>query len=189
MLLDLNEVAEGHEYADLGVCEPSPDGRYLAWSVDTQGNEVFTLWIRDLTTGTDERVTDRSYYTSAWSADSRTLFYTVPDATNRPYQVWRHRVGEAPEDDGLVLEEPDGRFELTVGGSRSGELVLVRATSRTTTEISWLPAGDPSRPAAGHLAPPAGHRVRRRPHRLDVARQRWRRADRRSPTTARRSSA
>jgi oligopeptidase B len=147
VLLDLNAAAEGREYADMGVCDPSPDGRYLAWSVDTQGDEVFTFRVRNLATGTDELVTDRSYYTSAWSADSGTVFYTVPDATTRPYQVWRHRVGEEAADDVLVVEEPDGRFELTVGTSRSGQLVLVRANSRTTTEISWIPAAAPTESA------------------------------------------
>jgi oligopeptidase B len=60
--------------------------------------------------------------------------------------VWRHRVGDDAGNDALVLEEPDGRFELTVGTSRSGQLVLVRANSRTTTEISWVPAAAPADP-------------------------------------------
>jgi oligopeptidase B len=149
VLLDLNvvaaEVPGGAEYADLGVCEPSPDGQRLAWSVDTEGNEVFTLWIRDLSAGTDQRVSDRSYYTCAWSADSTSLFYTVPDDTNRPHQVWRHSVGTSDGADTLVAEEPDARFELTVAGSRSGELVLIRSNSRESSEISWLPAADPTR--------------------------------------------
>src|SRR6185437_9828399 len=83
ILLDLNvfaaDVPGGADYVDLGVCEPSPDGQRLAWSVDTEGNEVFTLWIRDLDSGSDEPVTGRSYFSCAWSADSSTLFYTVPD--------------------------------------------------------------------------------------------------------------
>jgi oligopeptidase B len=144
VLLDLNEVAAGLEYADLGVCEPSPDGQYLAWSLDTDGNEIYTLRIRDLETGTDlPVVSELSYFTAAWSADSRTLFYTVADPLNRPYQVRRHTIGG---DDALVFEEPDASFELTVHGTRSGELILVRAGSRESTEIAWLPAREPAQP-------------------------------------------
>ncbi len=147
VLLDLNDVAAGHSYADLGVCEPSPDGHLLAWSVDTEGNEVFTLRIRDLVDGTDHEVGATTYYTCAWSADSRSLLYTVPDQLNRPYEVRRHTCGDgAGCTDTLVLAEPDARFELTVAGTRSGELLLVTAESRDTTEVAWVPAADPTRP-------------------------------------------
>ena len=146
-MLDLNDVAKGYDYADLGVCDPSPDGRYLAWSLDTDGNEVYTLWIRDLGTGEDRPVAERSYFTSAWSADSRTLFYTVPDAANRPHQVRRHTIGARDDlvGDELVLEEPDASFELQVHGTRSGELLVLLSGSRDCTELSWLPADDPTR--------------------------------------------
>ena len=82
----------------LGVREVSPDGRLLAYSADFDGDEVYQLRIRDLATGTDrpERI-ERSYYGLAWSADSRSVFYTVTDPIYRPYQVWRHDVGTAPE--------------------------------------------------------------------------------------------
>jgi oligopeptidase B len=141
VLLDLNELADGHDYLALGVCEPSPDGRWLAWSLDRDGDEQFELRLRDLASGQDDApVGATTYYTCAWSADSRTLFYTVADPVNRPHQVWRHDIGIGSS---LVLEEPDARFELTVEATRDGRLILIRAESRETTEMSWLPAADP----------------------------------------------
>ncbi|MFL6100824.1 MAG: S9 family peptidase [Actinomycetales bacterium] len=145
VLLDVNEVAEGHDYVALGVCEPSPDGRLLAWSADTNGDERFTLRIRDLASGEDsEAIAVDSYYTCAWSAGSDALFFPVIDATNRPFQIWRHTIGEeAAVRTELVVEEPDARFELLVEATRDGALVLITAESRDTTEVSWLPADRP----------------------------------------------
>ena len=74
---------------------------------------------------------------------------------NRPYQVRRHtlRRRDAGCTDELVLaEEPDARFELTVAGTRSGELVLITAESRDTTEIV-LAAGRRPDPAAAVIWP------------------------------------
>jgi oligopeptidase B len=51
VLLDLNLLAEGHEYLQLGVFAISPDHRLLAYSTDTDGSEYFTLRVRDLATG------------------------------------------------------------------------------------------------------------------------------------------
>ena len=93
----LEDPAAAGSYAELGVREVSPDGRYLAYSVDFDGDEVYQLRIRDLAAGTDlaERI-ERTYYGLAWAADSRALLYVVTDAAYRPHEVWRHELGTAP---------------------------------------------------------------------------------------------
>ena len=100
MILDVNEIGAGSAYVELGVRLVSPDDRWLAWSVDLVGDEVYRLRFRDLETGEDlaEEV-PRSYYSGAWSADSRHFFYTVHDEAYRPFQVWRHELG-TPVDGG-----------------------------------------------------------------------------------------
>ena len=85
LLLDENILAAGTGYVDVGVRQPSPDGTLLAWSADTTGAEIYALRIRDTATGEDlPEIIERTYPGSAWSADSRQLFYLVPDELNRP---------------------------------------------------------------------------------------------------------
>jgi oligopeptidase B len=141
LLLDDPACAGG--YVALGVREVSPDGRLLAYSVDFDGDEVYQLRVRDLASGTDlaERV-ERTYYELAWAADSRSFFYIVTDAVYRPYQVWRHRLGTAPDRDALVFQEDDERFDLTVRATRSGAYVLIETASRVSTETLVIPARD-----------------------------------------------
>jgi oligopeptidase B len=138
VLLDENVVAGPTGFAEIGVREPSPDGALLAWSADTSGAEFYALRIRDLRTGEDlPEVMAPTYTGVAWSTDSTHLLYLVPDDLHRPFQVWRHRVGTPARDDALVYEEPDQRFELTLAASRSGELAIITAESRDTTEV-WV---------------------------------------------------
>jgi oligopeptidase B len=168
VLLDANIISAPTGFADIGTAEPSPDGTLLAWSADTTGAEIYTLRIRDLATGADlPEVIDRSYPGSAWSADSRHLFYLVPDELNRPYQVWRHKLGTGRAQDMLVFEEGDARFELTLRASRSGELIVITSESRDTTEVRLIPAAQP-------LADPVVVAPRRRgiDYRVDHARPR-----------------
>ncbi|WP_168929568.1 prolyl oligopeptidase family serine peptidase [Nocardioides sp. GY 10127] len=147
VVLDVAALAEGVDYLELGVTLVSPDERLLAYSVDTDGDEVYELRFRDLTTGEDlDEVVPRSYYGGAWSADSRWFFYTVHDDAYRPHQVWRHRLGTPVDEDVLVLTEPDQRFELHLRASRSGRAVLVLAESRDTGESWFLDAEDPTAP-------------------------------------------
>ncbi len=136
VLLDENLLATRTGYVEVGVREPSPDGALLAWSADWSGAEFYELRIRDLRTGEDlPDVIASTYPGVAWSASSEHLFYLVPDELHRPFQVWRHRVGTPAADDVLVHEEPDQRYELTLHASRSGELAVITAASRDTTEV------------------------------------------------------
>src|SRR5712671_6627870 len=98
VLLDGNELARGHEYFDLGYVERSLDEKLLAYAVDTDGSERHQLRFRDLATGADlDEVIRGVYYGAAWSADSRTFFYVMPDPAERPFQVWRHVLGTPVE--------------------------------------------------------------------------------------------
>ncbi len=147
VVLDLNQETAGSAYAELGLSLVSPDDRWLAWSVDLVGDEVYRLRFRDLETGDDlDEEVPRSYYSGAWSADSSTFFYTVHDRAYRPHQVWSHRLGTPVAKDELVVAEPDERFELSVRSTRSGGLVVIRAGSRDTSEVWVVPATEPTAP-------------------------------------------
>ncbi|TIC80462.1 S9 family peptidase [Nocardioides sp. GY 10113] len=146
-VLDVCGLADGSDYFELGLTLVSPDEHLLAYSVDTEGDEVYELRFRDLRTGADlDEVVPRSYYGGAWSADATTFFYTVHDEAYRPHQVWRHRLGTPAGEDVLVVAEPDERFALTVRGSRSGQLVLIRSESRDTGEEWAIDAAAPEAP-------------------------------------------
>lgn len=138
VLLDLNELAAGHDYFALGTFVVSPDGTRLAYSVDTSGKERFTMYVRDLDTGVTiaDGITD-AFFGCAWSRDGRTLFYVTVNEAWRPYRVWRHRVGTPADDDELVYEETDEYFGVRVSLSRSESLVIITAISRATSEV-WL---------------------------------------------------
>jgi len=144
VLLDENRLAESHAYLDVVNLDVSPGHSRLAYATDTTGDERFTLRVRDLGTGEDLADTiEGTSYGVAWANDDATLFYTRPDAANRPYQLWRHRVGSRPAEDTLVLEEPDERFHLGVGRTKDGEYVIVEMHSRVTSEVRVVPADQP----------------------------------------------
>ena len=155
VLLDENALAEGHPYLSVGAAEVSPDGWLLAYAVDHDGSEAHVLWVRDLRTGDDLPVAIAEVsYGLAWSADSGTLLYTTLDPARRPWRVHTHHLGAEPTgaDDALVLEEPDDRFWVGLGPSRSGDLVLIDVSSAVTSEVHLVDAHAPE--AGARLAVP-----------------------------------
>jgi oligopeptidase B len=171
VLLDQNQLAEGEAFCQVANLAVSPDHRRLAFGVDTTGAERYQLRFRDLGGGSGpaEVVAD-TYYGLAWANDGATVFYTRVDEAMRPYQLWRHRLGQDPAEDELVLEEPDERFTLGVGRTKDDQVILVVLSSTTTSEWWWLPADRPEaepqlvegrRPgheySVDHYPGPAGH--------------------------------
>ena len=145
IVLDENREAEGHEYFELGGYAMSHNHELLAWASDTTGGERLTIRFRDVATGTDlpDEIPD-AYYGLAWAADHRHLFYVRPDEAMRPFQVWRHELGTPTPDDVLVFQEDDERFFVSVGGTRTQRYVFVTADSKTTSEVRFLPADEPT---------------------------------------------
>jgi oligopeptidase B len=143
VLLDENVEAEGHDFFSLGAATVSPDGNVLAYSVDVVGDERYTLRFRDLRTG--EQYPDEIVGIGAgatWATDNRTVYYATLDAAWRPDTVWRHRLASGMPAEN-VYNEPDERFWLAVGRTRSDAYVLVVSASAITSEVRYADAADP----------------------------------------------
>ncbi|MCU1374756.1 MAG: Oligopeptidase [Actinomycetia bacterium] len=145
LLLDQNAEAGDSDFFSVGVLDVTPDSTLLAWSADRDGDEVYELRFRDLTTGQElPDVVPGTHYGSAWASDNRTFFYVKPDETQRPHQLWRHLLGTPATDDVLVHEEPDERFFLGVGTTKDDQFILLHLGSKVTDEVWFLRAGDPT---------------------------------------------
>jgi oligopeptidase B len=145
VLIDLQVIHDdsGSAYTREGYFEVSPDGKWLAWSVDLAGDEVYALRFRNLATGEDlDEVVERVYYGAAWSADSSAFLYTVHDDTYRPYQVWCHRLGTSVASDVMIFEDLDDRMETELFVTRSGAFAVLLIRGRGFTEVRLVPTSD-----------------------------------------------
>jgi oligopeptidase B len=150
VILDENELAEGHDYFAVGDLSISPDQNLAVYSTDINGGERYELRFRTCSTpGGDpgvelEDVVPDVYYGVAWANDNATVFYTRPDDAMRPWQIWRHALGTPTIDDVLVFQEDDDRFYVGVDRTRSGRFVVVSSSSKVTSEVWLVDADDPT---------------------------------------------
>lgn len=141
LLLDPNALADGG-FLSVGAFSVSPDHRLLAYSLDTSGDEVYQLFVRDLMDGTLHALPFEDCDGSmTWANDSRTLFFGELDETHRPFRLHRYRLGETHAEQ--VFEEPDGRFFLGCHRASSERQLLLDLSSKTTSETWVLDAGTP----------------------------------------------
>ncbi|MGR3992327.1 S9 family peptidase [Pseudomonas sp. 1121_17] len=141
LLLDPNELAAGG-FLSLGAFNVSPDHQLLAYSLDTNGEETYTLYVKDLATGAITTLPFEDCDGSMiWANDSRTLFFAELDDTHRPCRLRRFSLGEA--DAHTVFEEDDGRFFLHCYRASSERQLILLLNSKTTSEAWVLDAETP----------------------------------------------
>ncbi len=147
VLLDENQLAAGSDYFAVGGAVVSHDHLWLAYSTDRTGDEKYELRFLPLDAETAPAAAAEAVpevgYGLAWSAGAEYVFYTRLDEAQRPYQLWRHRLGSDPADDKLILEEGDRRFSLGTGSTRDAALVLIGLHSTNTTEWLAIPSDTP----------------------------------------------
>ena len=148
VILDVNELAEGQPYCQVGSLGVSTNQHLLAYAVDFVGRRIYSIRFRDLRTGQDlpDRIDDVTA-NLAWANDNQTLFYTRQDTeTLRPFQVLRHALDSEPENDILVYQEDDETFRVGVGKTKSRAYLLIASESTLSTEVRFAPADRPSEP-------------------------------------------
>lgn len=147
VILDVNQLEEGHDYTQIGVLCLNTRHDILAYSIDHDGSEKYTMRFKDLRSGQmlPDRI-ERTYYSAEWANDNRTFFYVTTDGTNRPYRLYRHVLGTDPAQDTLIYEETDERFFMTLNKSRSDRFLFLELNSQITSEVRYLDADHPDGP-------------------------------------------
>jgi oligopeptidase B len=138
VLLDGNVEAEGHDFFSLGSFEISTDGTRMLYGVDVAGDERYLVRVRDLTTG--ENLPDEipgTFAGATFSPDGRFIVYTTVDDAWRPDTVWLHEIGTPVDTDEKLFHEPDERYWVGAGFTRSDRYLVIGLGSSITSE-EWL---------------------------------------------------
>ncbi len=145
ILLNVNVLAEGHDYYSAALVDISQDNQKLLWADDTNGRRQYTLRVTDLTSG--KRLADEIPGTNGdavWADDGNTFYYIENDPdTLLSKRVKKHTLGTDPKTDPVVYEEGDDSYYLGVGRTRDEKYLTIRASSTVSDELRYTPAANP----------------------------------------------
>ena len=144
LYLDANQLAEGHEYLSISDISVSRSGRYVAYGVDTSGDERYTVHIKDLETGALlPDVIENTNTALVWAADDTMLVYGVANENWRVDNVRVHRMGTPASEDVEIYREAQLGFTVSAGLSANEEWLVLATGDNETSEVWLLPASDP----------------------------------------------
>jgi oligopeptidase B len=145
ILLDVNLMAEGKGYFNVGDAQVSQDNTLLAWADDDVGRRQYVIRFKDLATGEilPDTITNASP-NLVWADDNKTLFYVETDPeTLLTVRVKSHVLGTPDSDDVLVYEEHDDSFYMGIGRTRDDRFICISVESTVSSEQRCTPADRP----------------------------------------------
>jgi oligopeptidase B len=145
LLIDENELAKDLEYFRLGAASISENGRFLAFSTDTNGSERYTARIKDLTTGEllpDVITNLRGGLT--WVMNDTALVYGPSTEEWRTLEAKLHVIGTPVESDVTLYKEEDQSFGVGTGLTAQKDWLIIATGDNETSEVRLVPAADPT---------------------------------------------
>jgi len=145
VMLNVNDYGDKHEFVSVGGLSVSPDNRYLTYGLDTVSRRMYTIYIKDLTTGEVlPELINNTGAGAAWANDSKTFFYVQKEqGTLRYYKIFRHSLGTDESEDVEIYHEADETFSTYVYRSKSDQYIMIASYQTLSSEYRILNADDP----------------------------------------------
>lgn len=141
IMLDGDEMGKDKAYFSFNDVEHSPNQKIIAYAVDEQGSEFYTIRFKNLETGeTLSDTIENTYGQIEWGANSDRIYWVERSEEGRPVAVHQYVLGG--EGSTEIYREADPGFFLNIGSSQSGEYLMVAAGSHTTSEVHYFRADE-----------------------------------------------
>jgi oligopeptidase B len=144
IFLDVNELAKGHEYFNVGNYALNNDQSILAYSFDIKGRRIYDIFFKDLKTGKllDDKILEVTG--NAVFAQDNYLFYTDKNKTTlRSDRVYLHKVGQKQSADKEIYFEADDTYNIGVSKSKTKDFIYITSSHKTSNEVRMIPANSP----------------------------------------------
>ncbi len=137
---DLEKKKSGSEYFGVGTVSTSYCDNFIAYSLDLKGSEYYTIHLRDLRTGKNEKdVIENTSGSVTWALDNKSFFYSKLDKYHRPRQIFKHVIGNSSDQDQLIFEEKDETFTCGIGITSDEKYFIIGTSDHITTEEYFFP--------------------------------------------------
>ena len=139
IILDCEKKSKTHSYFNVAVISHSHNHKHLAYNIDTNGSEYFSIFIENIET--KEILSPEIKNTTGdiiWSLDNNYIFYVGLDQNHRPTKVFKHKIGSDSEKDLLIYEEKDPSFFCSINLSKTKKYLFVRTADHETSEYLFI---------------------------------------------------
>lgn len=145
IILDVNELAKGNKFTQVGKVAISPDQTLVAYSVDFAGDEKYTIRVYNLSTNQylTDVVTDVARNIE-WHEELNGFFYTSINENLRKDKVIFHQLGADQAKDKLIFHTTNPLYQVDVSKSSSRQHIFINVSGHNENEVYTFVMNDHS---------------------------------------------
>ncbi|MDD4309709.1 MAG: prolyl oligopeptidase family serine peptidase [Candidatus Cloacimonetes bacterium] len=138
VVLDSNKLAAKKPYFALGCYAISPNQGILAYSVDYRGDELYTLYLKDLAGGKTRQTALENISDFVWQNDNRHAIITL---VNERLQTDKcYRLDTQTMQLTQLFSEVDPAYDLSLYRNCDKSYIFLLCYSKNATEVHYLPS-------------------------------------------------
>ena len=146
IMLNVNEMAKGHDYYSISGLRVSEDNKLLAYGEDSVSRRRYTIYVKDLASGklVGEPIANTTGGVT-WANDNKTFFYSRKDSvTLLPRWIMKHKLETPASSDAIAYEEKDNTFNTYIYKTKSKKFLVIGSNSTLTSDYQVLNANTPN---------------------------------------------
>ncbi len=137
-LFDPNKESAKYKFYNIGFYKISPDQKKLAFTVDTKGNERYTLYIKDLKSG---KIKEKAKAVDdfVWLNDNESFFYVTVNEQFRSDKLFLYKEGKSKQ----IFTENNDRFVIWIFKSSDKKYIILGDSGKLTSKCYYLNINNP----------------------------------------------
>lgn len=146
IIINVPVLAQNHVYFRVGSYAVSPDNSTLAYTVDTMGRRMHSIYLKDLRTGAiSSTAIENAAGDIEWAADNETIFFTTVDPkTLRFDNVRRYNIRLNKQPQVVYYEADETYYHMGVSKTKDRKYLIITCQSTVSNEIRILEADNPT---------------------------------------------
>ncbi|MDD3235964.1 MAG: prolyl oligopeptidase family serine peptidase [Candidatus Cloacimonetes bacterium] len=140
LLMDENKLAKGKDFFSLGIFSISPDSKTLAYSADYLGNEIYQLYLKDISSGKTRSIDFRGISDFVWQSDNINALITMQNKRLQVDTCYRLDTSNLQTD--LIYKESDPAYDVGLYFTCDKRYIILSSSSKDTCENSYLARND-----------------------------------------------
>lgn len=140
-IINFQKMSEDYAYFKIGNFKISPNNQYIAYSIDTSGNEKYFIQIlevsKKLTQTTSIKNSQRDII---WNNDNKSIFYIDQSkkGSRRSSGVFQYNFMASSNKNNLILKDSKAGINWKIEKSKSGRFIFIYKIDNNTTTTYFI---------------------------------------------------
>lgn len=141
VIINFGKLREEYKYFDLGAMVISPNNQYLAYAIDTVGNQKYIVKVLDITKDLTQKTSiQKCDGQIIWGKNSKSIYYVenIKNNGKKKATVYQYHFLETGNNRDEIIQSDTEGSKIKINPSKSGRFLFIYVTNNTTVKTYFI---------------------------------------------------